>query len=758
MNYHYMNRNELIDELQKLQKEYDSLKAFSEKKIEDCRRTEEALHDSEERFRLILENSGEAFLLTNPDGSIYSANPEACRIFCMSEEEICKLGRNGLVDLGDPRLVNALNERNKTGKFRGELRFLRKDGKGFPAEVTSTVFQDASGNTKSTMIIRDITERKQAEELLTKNEARLKVALSSVNMAVFNQDKDLRYTWMFNPQIGYTTDEVIGKTDIELLPAEAAIKVNEIKRMAIEKGEAANREIEVIIEDNVSYFNLVVEPLYNRGGQIVGITGASLNITERKKTEELLKTETENFRRSLDDSPLGVRIATANRVIIYANKALLDFYGYESLAELQATPLKMRCTKESYNLVLKNEDHLEKRYDGITNYDISIIRKDGEIRHLRAFLKEIIWTGIKHFQVIYEDITSQKQVETSLKESEAKFRSIFENSFMGISIARPGGNLLQVNHAYARMYGYENPGLMLSEVGETNKLFANPEDRKEVLSELKRKGVMEPREFELIRRDGSHLFVMVSAGEIRDSEGTLLFNQATHIDLTGQKKLEEDLRNSKEFLEKLNLRQTEVREEERANISREIHDQLGQSLTALKLDLNRMHIYIKDNPEAVLKLERLVDLVSKTIKDVQRISSELRPGILDELGLISTFEWYCDEFSNRTGIKSKLKLDNSEYPDPKINLIFFRVLQETLTNVIRHAKASSVSVKLRKSTKGTTMTIRDNGIGIPAEMVGSSRSLGLISMRERVKQFNGTIDIISDNGNGTKLIIFIPYK
>jgi len=179
-------------------------------------------------------------------------------------------------------------------------------------------------------------------------------------------------------------------------------------------------------------------------------------------------------------------------------------------------------------------------------------------------------------------------------------------------------------------------------------------------------------------------------------------------------------------------------------------------MTALKLDLNRMHKYIDTNPEAVTKLESMIELVSNTIKDVQRISSELRPGILDELGLVSAIEWYCDEFEKRTGIKCNLKLDNSDYSNSQINLTFFRVLQETLTNVIRHAKASSVSIKLHRLKKGATMTVKDDGIGIPEEKIRSIKSLGLISMRERVKQFNGSIDISSIKEYGTKLVIFIP--
>ncbi len=240
--------------------------------------------------------------------------------------------------------------------------------------------------------------------------------------------------------------------------------------------------------------------------------------------------------------------------------------------------------------------------------------------------------------------------------------------------------------------------------------------------------------------------------------GSCFITQATHIDLTERKKADEEIKNSKKLLVDLYKHLDEIRENERASISREIHDQIGQSLTALKLDLNQMYKYINSNPEAETKLERMVGLISETIKDVQRISSDLRPGILDDLGLAAAIEWFTDEFEKRTGIKCRLKLDDSIVGDPKKNLIFFRVLQEALTNVIRHANASAVSIGLNQTKKGMTLAIRDNGIGIAIEKIESTKSLGLIGMRERVRQFGGKIDISSKEGHGTKLTISVPDK
>ncbi len=333
---------------------------------------------------------------------------------------------------------------------------------------------------------------------------------------------------------------------------------------------------------------------------------------------------------------------------------------------------------------------------------------------------------------------------------------LYKNSLIGISLASPDGKLLQANPAFAQMYGYKNPEMMLAEVADVGRLYVNPTDRKEVLRILDRKGFMEAKEYGMVRRDGSQFFVLMSAYEIRDAEGKLIYIQTTHIDLTERKKIEEEIKKSKKLFEDLHKHLDEIIENERAQLSREIHDQIGQSLTALKLDLNWMKKHIGSNPEVEEKFENMIKLISNTIKDLQRISSELRPGILDDLGLTAAVEWYSEEFEKRTGIKCKLRLDDLTFGNSQTNLVLFRILQEALTNIIRHANASSVNIILRQSKKGATMTIKDDGIGILPEKVESGKSLGLIGIHERVKQFEGKVDISSREGKGTKLTVFIP--
>jgi two-component system, NarL family, sensor histidine kinase UhpB len=211
-------------------------------------------------------------------------------------------------------------------------------------------------------------------------------------------------------------------------------------------------------------------------------------------------------------------------------------------------------------------------------------------------------------------------------------------------------------------------------------------------------------------------------------------------------------------LQKLNKHIVNIRENERLMISREIHDQLGQSLTALKMDLT---CYINNSSldqENKCKLDGMIDLVTDTISDVQRISSELRPGVLDDLGLAPAIEWYCDEFERRTGLQLKLHLNNVQSDNINDNLTVYRVLQESLTNVIRHSQAKSVTIRLKEIKKCISLTVKDDGIGITKEKIKSAGSLGLRGMYERVKQSGGSIRIMSPGNSGTKIQVYIPIN
>jgi len=267
----------------------------------------------------------------------------------------------------------------------------------------------------------------------------------------------------------------------------------------------------------------------------------------------------------------------------------------------------------------------------------------------------------------------------------------------------------------------------------------------------------EGNEYTALRKDGSTFQALIySSPIISDNQVTGL--RGVVIDITNRKKAETELENSRDQLRNLSSHLQSVREEERSLIAREIHDELGQALTALKMDLIWINKRIPpENSEILDKIEGMSDLISSTMKTVRRLSSELRPGLLDDLGLYATLEWYCEEFEKRTGIDCNLQLDQTDLElNEEIAISVFRIFQETLTNVARHANASHVSAQLHIEDHLLDMNIKDNGIGISEEKINNPHSLGLIGLRERVVPWGGTLTIKGRPNKGTTVTVSIP--
>ncbi len=229
-------------------------------------------------------------------------------------------------------------------------------------------------------------------------------------------------------------------------------------------------------------------------------------------------------------------------------------------------------------------------------------------------------------------------------------------------------------------------------------------------------------------------------------------------DITRRKKAEEGAKASAKKLRDLARHLQTVREQERTNIAREMHDELGQLTTALKMDIVWMKNQMSGEP-LTEKLQAMSDLADVTIEAVKRISSELRPGILDDLGLQAAMEWFFNEFEKRTGIQCKLDITPRNIGvDPDRTTAIYRIFQETLTNVARHARASSVTANLKKDKNILIRRISDNGIGIAPEKIDDPGSYGLIGIQERAISFNGEMKITGKKGKGTTVVVTLPLN
>lgn len=254
-----------------------------------------------------------------------------------------------------------------------------------------------------------------------------------------------------------------------------------------------------------------------------------------------------------------------------------------------------------------------------------------------------------------------------------------------------------------------------------------------------------------------HVSMVSSAMAATSSENRLC--RTALVDITQLKVKEAELTQSHQKLRNLSAHLDQVRESERRHLAREIHDELGQKLTSLRFQVAMLSAGI-NSPQADLSqtANSLLRQIDETIESVRAIASDLRPAVLD-LGLSAAVEWQMQEFRRRTGITYKLKISDEDIPlDNDRATAVFRIIQESLTNVFRHAKASEITLKLEKKDDVLKIRISDNGIGIAQEGIEKARAFGIAGMRERVRLLDGTLTIRSRPGHGVQIMVSIPLK
>jgi PAS domain S-box-containing protein len=359
--------------------------------------------------------------------------------------------------------------------------------------------------------------------------------------------------------------------------------------------------------------------------------------------------------------------------------------------------------------------------------------------------------------VLLVNISLRKRYEKALKESEEKYRDLYDRAPDMYHSINEKGIIIDCNETEAKMLGYRKKEIIGRPIAD----FLTEESRKtyeKEFSTLKDHRELFGLEREFVRKDGTTFPAALNVFIERDETGELIRTKTIGRDMTERKRVEMELRRSREELRSLSAHIQSAREEERGNIAREIHDELGQILSKLKLDLSWLKKkMLPDQMPLAEKTDKMTELVDATIRTVQRISSELRPGVLDYLGLPAAIEWQAKEFIEQTGIGCTISIaPELAVEDEDISIAVFRIFQETLTNIIRHAKASRADVDLKQEDGILTLEIRDNGAGIAREDISDPASFGIMSMRERARHLGGAVIITGEPGKGTTVLVRIP--
>lgn len=392
-----------------------------------------------------------------------------------------------------------------------------------------------------------------------------------------------------------------------------------------------------------------------------------------------------------------------------------------------------------------NEKEIESGYNsGAVDYIIKPFNQQILLSKVNVFL-EIF----RQKQIIRNSKEELLRVNEALRFSEAKYRNYIKFAPDGVFITNQEGKFLELNEATSFITGYSEEELLSMSLADilpekflkTKRIFFN------------NSGQLNDSNESLFRhKSGKSLWMAMESVKLKEG-------QFLHFikDITAKKRAEQNLHCSLQQLQQLTQHIEEVRENERVVIARELHDDLGQALTAVRIDLGILKQGVGDNDQKS-KIDEISELVRETIYTVQRITSELRPQIIDDLGLEAAIEWYSNEFSQRNKLQIVRRVETGIQLSPSAALVIFRIMQESLTNVSRYAKASKVEIELKVNGKNLEFSVSDNGVGISETGINSRKSFGIIGMKERAASLGGTFQISGASERGTTVRISFPLS
>jgi PAS domain S-box-containing protein len=624
----------------------------------------------------------------------------------------------------------------------------------------------------------EIAERKRAEALLHVKEQEFRAIVENTPDQIARYDRSFRRTYVnpaFAKSLNLPAEALIGKpmfsiirdTGLDVEEDELA-QVRQRFEDVFDTGNSCEFEVTVPMPAGQRYFGVRFFPELDLNGSVINVLGIARDITERKQAEEALKESQRRLEEAQRIAHVGHWERELKTGLITWSDEIYRILGLP-LPENDSPPKEWRHMihpedRERVSLVIEEAQRGVRRYD----VEYRIVRPDGEVRFLHSqgdIIRDEQGRPVRAFGIV-QGITERKRAEEALRQAEETYHSIFEHAIEGIFQTTPDGQYITTNPALARMLGYDSPEELISNRTDIERQqYVKPERRAEFKRLLEEHGVVRNFEYEAYRKDGHKIWLSDNVRAVRDESGAILYYEGSTEDITEHKQAGERLRATTEQLRALSARIHSAKEEEGTRIAREIHDELGAALTSLRWDLENIDKVISESGDQMQlqalreKIDGMMGLIDTTISAVRRISSELRPGVLDDLGLVEAIEWQAQQFQARTGI-----ICRCDYSLEHLNLnqeqstAVFRIFQEALTNILRHAQATSVDITIKAEAGEFVLAISDNGRGITESEKSGSQSLGLLGMHERAHLIGGKFNINGEGGKGTVITVQVPMS
>jgi len=713
---------------------------------------EKDLKLSEAKYHSIFENSMDAILLTIPTGDILlDANPAAEKLFGYSREELCKLGRQGLVDADEDRLSELLRERELTGKVKGELNFKKKDGSKFIAEVSSAKFKDKDGNERTSMVIRDITLQKKAEEALKESEMKFRSFVDNAADILLVHDfngKIVDVNKRASESLGYSNKELLQMNIMDIEQDTTVEKAQEEVWPKIKLDEPFSLLGHLRRKDGTVFPVEVRFAAVDIQGQRL-FMGLGRDITEHLKMQNTLKESELKYRSLFEEDPNYTILLGKDGIIRDINNAAINLTGLSKkeligskFSKLEMIPPEDMAVHLSKINSLLNGECFEP-------FESQFLGKNGEIHSILVHFTPVIRDeNVSYILVIASDITKQKKAENDLRASQIQLVNAMELSNLVNWEYDVESDLFTFDDRFYALYGTtaqrEGGHLMSSAVYARE--FVHPDDLHMVADEIeKAMKTSDPDYFSqvehrILRRDGSIRYLMVRIAITKDAEGRTIKAHGTNQDITGLKEKEMKIRES--------LEEKEV-------LLREIHHRVKNNMQIISSLLN-LQIQSEDSDETINVLKE----GQGRVKSMAMIHEELYQS--DSFTNINFKDYIKRLISNifssyrvKTGsIEYKLDIANVNINiDTAIPLGL--IINELVTNSVKHAFPNSegiINIELKQSGKKLELLVVDNGIGIPKRIHPKNpETLGLQLVNNLVKQIDGELEVEISHGTKFKI-------
>ncbi len=633
----------------------------------------------------------------------------------------------------------------------------------------------------------EITERKRAEEALRESEERLRLAAEATGFGTYDFDPR-RCKSVWSPQLCALfglplMKEVSAELFTSVVHPKDRAKFTRRVEQALDPAGQTRHEFEYRIvrpDGELRWVHDTGRSLYEGEGverRVVRVVGTVQDVTERKQVEQALRQSEERLQHALAAGAMGTWERDFRTGEIKWDKGTYKMYGIEAGTKIDIDFFHAHVHREDLPVMLAAIEDSASRGNEYRS-EFRFLRPDGNTIWIQARggLRRDEFGSATHIAGVNFEVTERKRAEEALRASEELYRATFENAAVGIAHVVPDGRFLGVNDKLCQILGYRREQLLTKALQD----LTHPDDVEGNLTLLKRAlaGEIETYTMEkrYIRNDGSTVWTNLTTSLIREprTRAPLYFISIVE-DITQRKRAEDQLRHLTEQLEQRVLARTvelkstqdqlraltsrlhDLQEDERAQLARDLHDEFGAALTALKVDL---YSIMEQLPRKTIALKQkagaMSALIDNTVDSLRRTAALLRPRLLDDFGLVAAIEWQTQEFERRTGVRCQTTLPEGFSLDRQRSTVFYRILQEGLTNVLRHAKATEVVVRLWEDSGKVLLEIKDDGIGINPEAISNRKSFGLIGMRERAYAFGGEVSVERSWRGGTVVTVEIP--